>query len=80
MTAAQFNITADQEWPWRSQGLYYHYYYLWLHWIFVAAPGLSPVAVHWLLVVVASSAEKHRLQKCRLQELHTGSEAVVRGL
>ena len=53
----------------RSQGLYYYYYYyyFWLHWVLVAAPGLSLVAVHWLLVVVASPVEKcrlHRLRSC----------------
>ena len=44
--------------------------YLWLHWIFVAVCGLSLViasrgllfiAVHWLLIVVASLVVEHGL-------------------
>ena len=43
--------------------------YLWLYWVFAAAPGLSLVAasgltlqsVHWLLTVMASLVAEHRL-------------------
>ena len=33
----------------------------WLRWVFVAVRGLSLVAVHGLLIVVASLVEEHRL-------------------
>ena len=35
--------------------------YLWLHWVFAAACGLSAVAVFWLLIAMASLIEEHRL-------------------
>ena len=51
--------------------LYLFIYYFWLHWVFVAAHGLSLVAVsggllfvavHGLLIAVASLAAEHGLQ------------------
>ena len=35
--------------------------YFWLHWVFVAAGGLSLVAASGLLIVVASLAAQHGL-------------------
>ena len=46
------------------------YFYFWLHWVFAAAPGLSLivasgglllVAVHELLIAMASLVAEHRL-------------------
>ena len=43
--------------------------------------GLLFVAVHGLLIAVASLAAEHRLQACGLQQLwHVGSVVVARGL
>ena len=35
--------------------------YLWLHWVFAAACGLSAVAAHRPLTAVVSLAAEHRL-------------------
>ena len=43
---------------------FYLFIYLWLYWVFVAAHGLSLVAMRGLLIVVAS-----RIAECGLQEL-----------
>ena len=37
------------------------YFYFWLHWVFVAARGLSLVAARGLLIAVASLVVEHRL-------------------
>ena len=39
----------------------YLFIYLWLRWVFIAARGLSLVAVSGLLIVVASLVAEHRL-------------------
>ena len=36
-------------------------FYVWLHWVFVAARGLYLVAVRGLLIVVASLVAEHGL-------------------
>ena len=68
---------------------FFNFIYLWLHWVFVAARGLSLVAasggysslwctgflLRWLLVA------EHGLQARRLQQLqHASSAVAVRGL
>ena len=49
---------------------FFIYFYFWLRWVFVAAHGLTLVAasggllfvaVHWLLIAVASLVADHRL-------------------
>ena len=51
--------------------------YLWLHWVFVAARGLSVVAVGGLLIVGALLVAEHRLSALGLQWLqHVGSVVV----
>ena len=64
--------------------------YLWLHWVFVAVPGLFSccgeggllfVAVHGLLIAVASLVAEHGLQARKLQQLwHAGSRAQAQQL
>ena len=64
--------------------------YFWLHRVFVAAcwlfsgcgeQGLLFVAMHGLLIAVASLVVEHGLQACRLQQLqHMGSVVVAHGL
>ena len=39
----------------------FNLFYFWLRWVFVAACGLFLVAVHRLLIVVASLIAEHRL-------------------
>ena len=39
----------------------YLFIYFWLRWVFVAAQGLLLVAVHGLLIAVASLVAEHRL-------------------
>ena len=54
----------------------FYLFYFWLHWVFVAARGLFSgcgeqgllfVAVHRLLVAVASLVAEHGFYACRLQ-------------
>ena len=69
--------------------IYILFFFLLLYWIFVAVcglffsceePGLLFVAVHGLLIVVASLVVEHRLQAYRLQYLQrTGSVVVAHG-
>ena len=47
---------------------------LWLHWVFVAACGLSLVVMHGLLIVVTSLVAEHRLEACRLQQCSTQAQ------
>ena len=70
-------------------GLHSVPFFFWLHWVFAASPGLSlvagrsrgySVAVHRLLIAVASLVE-HRLQASRLQQLqHIDSGVAAHGL
>ena len=61
--------------------LFILFIYFWLRWVFVAARGLSLVAVSSLLIAVASLAAEHELQARRLQQLwHAGSVVVAHGL
>ena len=60
---------------------FYLFYFFWLHWVFVAAHGLSLVAasggysslwcvgfsLRWLLIAVASLVVEHGLSACWLQ-------------
>ena len=45
--------------------------YVCLHWVFIAACGLSLAVVHGLLIVVTSLVAKHRHEACRLQKCTT---------
>ena len=65
------------------------YFYFWLHWVFVAAHGLSLVmaggdsyclvAMHGLLIAEAFLVVEHKLQARRLRELwRTGLVAPCR--
>ena len=55
-------------------GLRKLFIHLWLHWVSFAARGLSLIAVHELLIAVASLVEEHRLSGVR------ALVAVARGL
>ena len=58
-----------------KENLFILFIYFWLRWVFVAAwafsscgeQGLLFVAVHGLLIAVASLVAEHGLQTCRLQ-------------
>ena len=50
------------------------FFIYWLSWVFIAACGLSLVAVHGILTAVASLVTEHRLQSLR------ASGVVVHGL
>ena len=39
----------------------YFIFYIWLHWAFIAAHGLSLAVVRGLLIAVASLVAEHRL-------------------
>ena len=43
------------------RSVYFIYFYFWLHWVFVAAPGLYLVVVCGLLFAGASLVAEHRL-------------------
>ena len=62
---------------WLSIAAYIFFFFSWaggrLHWVFVATPGLSLVAVRGFLISVASLAEERGLQS-------TGSVVAAQGL
>ena len=59
----------------------FYLFIFWLRWVFVAARGLSLVAVSGLLIEVASLVAEHGLQAHGLQQLwHASSVVVARGL
>ena len=45
------------------------FFFFWLHWVFVAAHGLSLIAVPELLIAVASVVAEHGLSSCGLRAL-----------